>query len=352
MFPAPKASRPTVTSSLVDISSLHAVESLFRGATHDPWASQLAGDLADLAIYSEQVRYPLPASSATEDARQGPAVLLQLISRDSSVFVPQPYSTDNPRTVADEHLEGCLEQFCGWCRANPETAKTWVSLHEESWITDWHSEHIPHRYVFDVSKVSERADVRQKAEAAGLTLEGFLYAFDVVLRYPMYGELAGEGCAYLNHPIRDTVTHPSLEQAPTTKPVGAISFAKTFASLAPHITQDEYTSLLHELRGSVRDLGIHRVKPGQIERDVVRELAAKVALPARLGEVQRKLTLAAGITGGIGAFPVVGPVGPVLGLAVSIAQAYWDGSLPRSVSRVRWLRWAIQWDIETQAQRA
>lgn len=345
-------------ASLIDISSLHAVESLFRKGQSDPWAARLAGDLVDLAIYSDEVRYPLPAASVTPELRTGPALLIELARRDSAVYAPKPYSTDNPRTVADDHLEDCLAQFAGWCRSNPVKAQQWVTMHQESWISNWHNEHIPHTYVFDVRKVGERFDVQQRAAAAGLTVEGFLYALDVVLRYPMYGELAGDGCSYLNHPIRDAVTHPTLEQDPSPKPVGAITFAKTFAALAPKLTQDEYTVLIHELRGTVRDMGLHRVKPGQVEKEVVRELAAKVALPPHLGEAERKMTMWSGVIGGVGAgvigivgaAPVLAVAGPVLGTAVSIAQYYWAGGVPRSAARIKWLRWALQWDLETQAQ--
>ncbi len=340
-----------MTQTLIDISSLHAVESLFRNGVRDPWAAQLAGDLVDLAVYSDQVSYPLPASNNAAELRTGPAIVLQLASRDSNVFTPRLYSTDSQRAVADEHLTTCVEQFAGWCRGNPNSIQQWIALHRESWISNWHTEHVPHHFVFDVGKVRANESARRQASLAGITLEAFLYALDVVLRYPMYGEIAGAGCAYLNHPIRtDSMIHPSLDIAPASKPMGAISFARTIAEMAPQLTQDEYTSLIHELRGAVRELGIHLVKPGQVESGVIRELAAKVGLPARLGAAEKNLTFAAGVVGGLGAFPFIGPVGPILGIGVSIAQAYWDGSLPRSVSRIGWLRWAMRWDIEAQSR--
>jgi len=49
-----------VNSNLVDSTTIHGVDSLFRPGKKDPWGRELAGRLADFFIYSEVLRYPAP----------------------------------------------------------------------------------------------------------------------------------------------------------------------------------------------------------------------------------------------------------------------------------------------------
>jgi hypothetical protein len=97
--------------SVVDITSLYAVESLFRPGTRDPWGEKLAGRLADLFIFSDTGRFtmPLRAEGATVADPSLPLVLAQLRSRDSGVFEPLPYViNERPR-----HDLNVLEFFAG-----------------------------------------------------------------------------------------------------------------------------------------------------------------------------------------------------------------------------------------------
>jgi hypothetical protein len=72
----------------VDSTIIHAVESLFRDGERDPWASRLAGELVDLFVYSDVVRYPIPVRDATGgyDLAERPSLLRDLTLRDPKVF--------------------------------------------------------------------------------------------------------------------------------------------------------------------------------------------------------------------------------------------------------------------------
>jgi hypothetical protein len=109
--------------------------------------------------------------------------------------------------------------------------------------------------------------------------------------------------------------------------------------------------LLHELRGEVRDSGLYQLAPGSYEKDAVREIAASILLPPRLKAFAKVIGVTGGLIGGLGAFPALGPVAAVAGLAVSVSTALWSGQLPRNVARIEWLRWALKWDIEEQAEK-
>lgn len=340
-------------SAVVDVTSLAGIESLRRGSVRDPWAARLAGNLADLFIFSDEVLYPYPQASNARELAQTPGLELvtRLTHRDSASFSPLPYSTDAVESVAPEHLEDCLEKFMYWCAANPYRADQWMTLHQESWVSGWHADRFPHRYSFDVDQLLGRPDIEVQAEKLRIPVPVLLYTLDVVLRYPMLGRIAGDSRPYLNHPIRDSIALPTFTMsAEKPQSMGALSFSSTIEAMAPKLTLDEYAVLLHELRGLVRQFGIHRVKPGHVELEVVREIAHRVALPAHLGNSERRIGMAAALAGGTAALPVAGPIGPIVGIAVSIAQYYWTGSLPRSASRVGWLKWALSWDIESQVQ--
>ena len=83
-----------------------------------------------------------------------------------------------------------------------------------------------------------------------------------------------------------------------------------------------------------------------------RELAAILGLPARLSAVGKLMGVAAGMIGVAGASSALGPAAAIAGGVVSVASAFWTGTVGRTPSRLRWLRWALEWDLETQASDA
>jgi hypothetical protein len=87
------------------------------------------------------------------------------------------------------------------------------------------------------------------------------------------------------------------------------------------------------------------LKPGTVDKETVRELAVKLRLPPRLKDSKIALGVAAGIFAIISVAPTVATVAALGGAAISIAAAFWDKPLPRTISRLRWLAWALEWRI-------
>ena len=58
--------------------------------------------------------------------------------------------------------------------------------------------------------------------------------------------------------------------------------------------------------------------------------------------------IAAGIVGGLGAIPVLGPASAILGAVVSAGSALWSGRLPRALNNWSWLTWALKWKLEDE----
>lgn len=339
-------------SPLVDITTINAVESLFRGGTRDPWARQMAGELADLVVYADEVRYGLTLPGvAPPEPEDGvvPSLLLDLSRRDSIVFRAEKYLSTEPFLLRDEYLERCFEQFGSWARSNRSTLRRWMALHNEEWIRVQHDTRIQHQFSFLLDKLLGDPALGALANAIGIGERDVCYAFDLVLRYPLYGLMAGEDEHYLSHPIRGSMQLPTMCSEPGRRPPVALSFRKLIGELAPALSQNEYAALLHELRGTVREYGLHRVAPGEVDKEVIRDIAAKVALPPSLRSGGKMAAVGASLIGGLTAIPILGSVGAVAGAAVSVSAVLWTGRVPRATTRLKWLRWALEWDIEDQA---
>jgi len=340
-------------SPLVDITTFNAIESLFHARTRDPWGSRQAGELADLFVYADTLRYPFnvpttPAAAAA--ALEKPSLVLGLEGRDSSVLRPLEYPTGDPFLLRDEYLEEAFAHFAVWSRNNSHALRQWLTLHDEPWCQAQYASRVPNRYIFSLDKLLRDPTLVDLSQHLHRPPHDLCYAFDVVLRYPLYGEFTGEAEHYLNHPLRDSFFHSSLTRESGTPPAIAVSFKQTVSEMAHALSQDEYTVLLHELRGTVRDAGLNKLKPGEFDKDVIREIAAKVALPPRLRALAKASAVGAGAIGGLGAIPLLGPGAALAGAVVSVSAALWSGRLPRQAARLRWLRWALEWPIEQQAQ--
>lgn len=339
---------------VIDITSLYAVESLFRPGTRDPWGEKLAGRLADLFIFSDTARFtmPLRAEVATLEDPSLPPVLALLQSRDSNVFEPLPYVVKERPRLSNEYLQPTFRSFATWASNNKSAFKRWLAFHSEVRATPRDMTQIRPNSVFDISALHEVEEFQRLRLGLNVSSSDLIYAFDIVLRYPLYGELAGNGSYFLAHPIREQQNDPIITVEPGAPPNIPISFSQAVAGMVSSMTLDEYSSFLHEARNLIRDRKIHQLKAGAMDRETTRELAGQLGLPARLNKAGRKLGIAAGVIGAVGSIPVLGPPAAIAGGLVAIVSAIWTGSVGRAPGRVKWLRWALTWDLEAQASDA
>lgn len=348
-----KASRGVVRMlpPVVDITSLYAVESLFRPGTRDPWGEKLAGRLADLFIFSDKGRFtmPLRAEAATVADPSLPVVLAELQRRDSGVFDPLPYVVNERPRLNNEYLEPAFRLFATWASNNKGAFKQWLTFHREVRTTPRDITYVRPNSVFDISALVDVEEFQHLRVALNESSEDLIYAFDIVLRYPLYGQLAGSGSYFLAHPIREQQNSPIIAVEPGRPPNVPVSFSQAVTGMVSSMTIDEYTSFLHEARGLIRDRKIDQLQVGAIDRDTTRELASQLGLPARLNKAGRTVGIAAGIVGMVGAVPAFGPAAAIAGGLITIVSAAWTGSVGRTPGRVKWLRWALEWDLEHQA---
>jgi hypothetical protein len=330
-----------MTQPIFDISAVIAVESLFDGGDRDPWAAVLAGEFADLFIYGDQLRYPLPVPSYSSGTIEEPPLIKQLTARDPGIIAPLPYSTAEPRYLREEHFSTLVQRFRAWAKNNHNTFSQWLTF------TRAIRRFYHYKGVFSFEDAQSTTAVETLAQDLGIFPEEMIYTLDLVARYPLYGLVAGDQF-YLNHPIRNSIKIPSMqtEVVPITRP--AIAFRDTITHMAHTLTFDSYTALLHELRGEIRERELHLLRPGEFEPAVVREIAVKVGLPPNLKQVGRVLGILTGVVGGLGAIATFAPAAAIGGAALAVSSAIWQGGLPAIAGKAKWLHWAVEWELEKQ----
>lgn len=342
--------RNPTTRPLVDSNTLLAIETLFRKGPTDPWASLLAGRFTDLFVYSEAFRFthPLPRLSALPGADL-PGLASALVQEDPDVAISEVCTTSEPWFVADKHVAPCVERFRVWSEVHASQLRAWVATHEEPWVRELYEQQVRRQYIFEVERLRGNRDLQEIVEATGLAQNDVLYAFDNILRYPIYGELAGDRAFYLNHPVRDAFPLPTMKLKPAPAPHLPVSWSKPASTTAQHSTLEEFVEFLFGLRNQVRFFRANEPDfADRPDREMVREIAARVGLPARLRRVSEIAVVAGGILAAMAVIPNVGPMAALLGGAVSVSSAIWKGRVGRRAGRIRWLRWALDWGVEDQ----
>jgi len=335
---------------LVDLTTINAVESIYHRGAKDPHKYILAGQLGDMIVYADKVRYPLLVRTDMEPDIPNLLKTLQSEFRDNSLFDPVKHITDDPISLEPEHVYPAFQQFVRWSNSNVDILRKTVCFHSEQWIREGHKSRVRHKYVYDLDRIANLAEVGLLARVLDTTDEMVFYTFDVVLRYSLYGCLA-DGHYYLAHPIRDAVKLPTQEESKATLWKPCVSFANDIAVIARKLSQDNFGAFLHELRGWVSTYGMQAMLPGEADTSVVREIASKLGLQARFKNAAPLLGVSGGLLAAAAVVPSVAVPATVLGGVVGIAAAVWRGHVPRQLGQWRWLRWMVRFDVEDQVER-
>lgn len=346
--------RPHVTP-LVDGNTLLAIESLFGKGTIDPWAMQLACTFADLFIYADHFRFTFRSpDGAFSDASwaHAPSLARHLQQRDSSAVVPQMVPIE-PEKLHDDQVKEAFRNFANSARNKPKRLRQWLNTHDTASIRAMLRAQVGREYYyFTPERVTQMRELKLLALELGWQQREILYAFDNVICAPLYGRLAGSDQQYFNHPTRNASVLPTYKEEVGSLPEIAVSFAESISGFVRRMSFDDYCVMLHGLRGAVRSRGIHELGPGDVEKEVLRDIAASddVDFPPTLKKYAKSALITGGVIGGLAAIPALGPAAAVAGALISVSSAIWDGGLPRKAGRIKWLQRAIEWDLEKQAQ--
>lgn len=338
---------------LFDLTSMLAVESLFRDGPKDPWLDSIVSNFTDLFIFSDHVRVTIPFYSSTPKTIEEDATFrtLNLIKKQDPVLIqPVVYRTDEQISLNSHYMHDSFCSFAKWASNNRQQVRQWLNFHRQPWIRDTHVLRFHTDYLYPTQTLMNTPEFNSLVKILSVRPEEVCYTFDLVLRYSLIGQIAGENEHYLAHPIREEQCFPTMRREPGIPPPIPIHIGKFIIPVVQNFTMDEYTAFLYEARVLVRDMGIVNMKPHTIEKDSLRELAARLWLPPKLRSWKKAYGILAGLLTGAGVYPVVGPISAVVGGAVSVAATFWTGNLPRTVARIKWLRWACEWDIEQESR--
>ena len=344
--------------SLVDLNSFVAVESFFRAGSPDPWAEQILAEFADAFIYADRIHYPLPVpqSSMTDPPDHlTPAIVHKLASRESGLLVPKIYATDEPPTVSEEHFQAALLAFVRWLRPwpNRRRLRNWCKFHKESWIVDLALAELARKYVFDIEHLRKMRPVREISRSVGITEDAFLYAFDSVLRFPMYGEMTDKGEFYLNHPLRDSWGGRGIvEFTGDPPPEPPLPFSNIARDYARGRSLDDYCVLLHKLRELVREFHIDQCRESDIDEELRCEILGRAGVP---GVLRGSAYILGSMTIGSAAVGLINPLaGFALGAVVAVLQPLWQTgiSVPSPFVKNDFLRRRmIRYPLQSRNQR-
>jgi hypothetical protein len=283
-------------SPLVDTSSIDGVQTLFHDVPRDPFAKQLAADLADLFIFSEHPRFifvrPSQFPQDAED-RGLPPLLNELMRRDPRVFEEELCIVDEQLSINPDYLIPSFTAFSHYAHKNRREVQEFIATRNLAWVRRQRTIRLQPGTVYPVETIKPIDAFQELRAFLNIEEDDLCYVFDVVLRYPLYGGLVDEGEYYMAHPLRAQQNLPTMERHYGELPTVPVRLGPSIVSITDDLTQDEYTSILHEARGLVRELGIVNLRPQAGERERLHELAASLRLPPRLTESGHVLTAGA-----------------------------------------------------------
>lgn len=324
----------------IDVASLNAVESLFRGGPVDPWGAHLAGVLGDLFIYSDHIRYmqPVGADHVRNQRPGAPHPIVEALTRrDGNVFRAETYATEPALRIDAEVINGSFNRFSAWVRNNRSKVSAWLGVQRQDWMRTM--KRSAGRHVFDIQHLESDPRILGLAELCKETPHAIVHVLDLNLRIPFYVQSIGDDAVLSNHPVRNSFCLPSTTVEPVRMRKPAVRFGKAVADVARQGNRDDFAILLHELRGIAAREQLIQLLPGEVERERLRDIAASVRLRPQLARgIQSVLEKTVGLVPLVGAFITVLPIG-------------WGTDLPRWAASpgLRWLHPFLEWDLEKQA---
>lgn len=346
---------------VIDIMAINAVKSLFHEPPFDPWGLEIASKMVDLIIYNDRVRYPIvrPKSLKVGDEHKATPWLLNSIKQNEAAAINEvAYYIDDYLEYNPNELEPTFDAFRAYSLVNLKRVRQYIVSRRADWIRPQYTVRLPKHYVFPVEPLKERREFKVLQREMNVDADELVYAFDLVLRYTLYGGTSAEGAFYLSHPLREDVDVPTLQRSPSPLPAVPLSLGPSFVKMIKNLRKDEFAALLHEARGLVRELHIDKLKPGTVSTEARRELAAKLALPARMkGFSDAAVGAIAGLTAVGTAIPffedqntttgLIATGGTIVGGAILAASSLWKVQLPRWAS-TPWFQWAVNYDLEKE----
>ena len=196
----------------IDISTGHAMDSLFRTGIRDPWATNALRLFVDLAVNHPQLAFPYPSAAAlTTDADKDlPNVFVLGRKKEWGLINGLKSMPADSIALGEKLIKPQFHNFAKWLKTNPrdlQLLKNWVAMHFRTpIITEAHSKTVPIHQVAEF--VSKRSMNNLAMQLGILSPQEIEYAFDVFVRGIQYNIVCGDATPYFPHPIRNRLTLP------------------------------------------------------------------------------------------------------------------------------------------------
>lgn len=341
--------RGSLRSPLVDLTTLQGVESLFGSGVKDPFGVDAIAQFTDLLLYSDEVRFPIPyvgARPSTSDAIAENAIISAFDTYLPATIKAVPFSARQRLRVAEDTATGALDSLHSFVRANPSASKALIKLHGKANVREEYSQKLAKEFLFDVEAVSEDRNLLATAKRLQCEPRLLLHTLDMVLRYPMYGSLAGKDEWYLGHLVRTAVALPNLGVQHHVPPAIPLPIGDLVYRVGRRDTMEQYALRVCEVRDLLDENGIRGVRRGDVERSVIRHVSQEAGLPGKLRGYHRSMGVTTGLLGFVGLWPFLGTPAAAGAAALTTGSAMWDGKVPSRLSGSKWLRFAIRYDLE------
>lgn len=341
---------------LVDLSTVNAVQSLFDGAQADPWASTVGSEFVDLIVWNSRVKFPAVQLERRDASPVSvPRILSDMQRRESGAFSLDVYSLSEPRVLQPHLIGSAVREFGTFVASNKSAINSFLRLHSSSWINQQKLSRGRggNHYAFDLGNLREAIRADPVASGCGVSDEDFAYLLDLVLKYLVYAEQA-TGRYYLTHPIRRA--QPFRYLSLMNSPIGPSGEAVPFR-VGPYLLPaaqrrgiDWFTSSLYEVRQFIEERNLRDLSyPGNVSPEVLRELSARLELPARLrgySKLSRAANIGSAVTGISGSVLSSNPWPAVTGSVLTLATTVWSGQVPGPMASISWMQWMFEWPLE------
>src|SRR3954453_5674678 len=193
-------------NAAIDISTGHAVDSVFPTGRQDPWARESLRIFVDTVANHKDVVYPLSsmAAAAGESDANLPEIFASARKSEWKIIKAFQGATADTITMSADDVREQFIAFTTWLTDEPDDllrVRDWAAMHlEEPRIAEAHPRTVPAHVTAEFLATIPAETV---AHHFGLTYRQLEYTFDVFLRGIQYNAVCQASTPYFAHPLRE-----------------------------------------------------------------------------------------------------------------------------------------------------
>lgn len=244
----------------VDVTTINAIETIFRSCKNDPYAISLAAEFAEAFVFHDEccVILPLPEDAPVDISQidDVPDFLLYLLTSIESVTYDR-LSTSRHVPISADALNEQFTRIHGWIYDDVDEAKDFVVALREHFRAKWHPKAVKLDFVFDLTEL--RADERYKRTKKDLGMSQYDCdkIINFMLKFPYYKDRAGTNY-FLTYHLRRRVPFCGFPASKNENSEFALPLADVIKGrLTTYREFSTFISLLLEIKRFIHCYSIH-----------------------------------------------------------------------------------------------